>query len=67
MNTRITNYNEINQISNSIKNGETIETGRWYYLDTMYGMDHFDFCGTEDYPTSFEEFYFGIIATANSR
>lgn len=51
----------------SIKNGETIEAGRWYYLDTMYGMDHFDFCGTEDYPTSFEDFYFGMVETANSR
>ncbi len=46
---------------------ETIESGRWYYLDTMYGMDHFDFCGVEDYPTSFEEFYFGMIEMANSR
>ncbi|MBQ8027402.1 MAG: hypothetical protein IJ261_04725 [Clostridia bacterium] len=51
----------------SINNGEVIEPGRWYYLDTMYGMDHFDFCGTEDYPTSFEDFYFGMIETANSR
>lgn len=51
----------------SIKNGETIEPGRWYYFDTMYGMDHFDFCGTKDYPTSFEDFYFGIVETANSR
>ena len=51
----------------SIAAGEEIEPGRWYYLDTMYGMDHFDFCGTKDYPTSFEEFYFGIVETANSR
>ena len=47
--------------------GEKIETGRWYYLDTMYGTDHFDFCGTKDYPTTFEDFYFGMIETANSR
>ncbi|MBQ3604289.1 MAG: hypothetical protein IJA02_10635 [Clostridia bacterium] len=47
--------------------GETIEPGRWYYLDTMYGTDHFDFCGTKDYPTTFEDFYFGMIETANSR
>lgn len=51
----------------SLEKGEKIETGRWYYLDTMYGMDHFDFCGTKHYPTSFEEFYFGIVETANSR
>ena len=47
--------------------GEKIETGRWYYLDTMYGTDHFDFCGTKDYPTTFEDFYFGMVETANSR
>ena len=41
--------------------------GRWYYLDTMYGMDHFDFCGTKHYPTSFEDFYFGMVDMANSR
>lgn len=51
----------------SVAAGEKIEPGRWYYFDTMYGMDHFDFCGTKDYPTSFEEFYFGIVETANSR
>ena len=47
--------------------GEAIEPGRWYYLDTMYGTDHFDFCGTRDYPTTFEDFYFGMVETANSR
>ncbi len=47
--------------------GEKIETGRWYYTDTMVGMDHLDFCGTEDYPTTFEDFYFGMIEMANSR
>lgn len=44
-----------------------IESGVWYYTDTMYNMDHFDFCGTEDYPTSFEQFYFDMVATANNR
>lgn len=51
----------------ALEAGETIEPGRWYYLDTMYGTDHFDFCGTKDYPTTFEDFYFGMIETANSR
>ncbi len=50
----------------TLQNG-TIEPGKWYYPDTMVGMDHFDFCGTEDYPTSFEEFYFSMVTTANSR
>lgn len=44
-----------------------VEKGTWYYTDTMYNMDHFDFCGTVDYPTSFEQFYFDLVATANSR
>ena len=51
----------------SVAAGETIQPGRWYYLDTMYGMDHFDFCGTKHYPTSFEDFYFGMVDMANSR
>ena len=51
----------------TLASGKAIEKDRWYYLDTMVGMDHFDFCGTEDYPTSFEDFYFTMIETANSR
>ena len=50
-----------------IEKGNKIETGRWYYFDPMTGMDHFDFCGTKDYPEGFEEFYFGMVNTANSR
>ncbi len=51
----------------SLVEGKKIESGRWYYLDTMYDMDHFDFCATTDYPTSFEDFYFTMVETANSR
>ena len=51
----------------SISSGETIESGRWYYMKTLDGTDHFDFCGTRDYPTSFEDFYFSMIETANAR
>lgn len=51
----------------SIANGETIEPGRWYYMETMVGTDHFDFCGTRDYPTSFDDFYFSMIEMVNSR
>jgi len=50
-----------------IEKGNAIESGRWYYFEPMTGMDHFDFCGTQDYPMGFEEFYLGIINTANSR
>ena len=53
--------------SDEIEKGNKIETGRWYYFDPMTGMDHFDFCGTKDYPEGFEEFYFGMVNTANSR
>ncbi len=51
----------------SIAGGKTIEKGRWYYMETLEGTDHFDFCGTRDYPTSFEDFYFSMIETANAR
>jgi triacylglycerol esterase/lipase EstA (alpha/beta hydrolase family) len=51
----------------SINTGKAIESGRWYYMPTLVGTDHFDFCGTKDYPTSFEDFYFTMIETANSR
>ena len=53
--------------SESVTKGKTIESGRWYYMDTLVGTDHFDFCGTKDYPTSFEDFYFSMIETANER
>ena len=51
----------------SVTSGKPIEPGRWYYMDTLVGTDHFDFCGTKDYPTSFEDFYYSMIETANSR
>ena len=50
-----------------IEKGNRIKPGRWYYFEPMTGMDHFDFCGTKDYPEGFKEFYFGMINTANSR
>ena len=51
----------------SIAAGKEIEPGRWYYMETLVGTDHFDFCGTKDYPTSFEDFYYSMIENANSR
>ena len=50
-----------------IEKGNKIKPGRGYYFNTMVGMDHFDFCGTQDYPMGFEEFYFGMVNNANSR
>ncbi len=51
----------------AIKNSEKIESGRWYYMEPIISMDHFDFTGITDYPTSMEEFYLGIIDVVNSR
>lgn len=51
----------------TLDEGKTIESGRWYYMNPLVGTDHFDFCGTEDYPTSFEDFYFSMIEKANMR
>ncbi len=50
----------------AVKAGEKIETGVWYYMPIMEGFDHFDFCGTIDYPTSFEDFYFTLAQTINA-
>lgn len=50
----------------SVANGEAIETGRWYYMNPMEGFDHFDFCGTIDYVTSFEDFYCTLVETVNA-
>lgn len=52
---------------NAVAKGNKIQKGRWYYMDTLVGMDHFDICGTEDYPTTFDDFYFGMVETVNSR
>lgn len=50
----------------TINAGEELETGVWYYMPTMEGFDHFDFCGTIDYPTSFEDFYYTLVGTINA-
>ena len=49
----------------TIKAGEKLETGIWYYMEPMEGFDHFDFCGTIDYVTTFEDFYLTLIETIN--
>lgn len=45
---------------------ESIQPGAWYYMPIMEGFDHFDFCGTIDYPTSFEDFYYTLVETVNA-
>lgn len=50
----------------AIANGNAILPGRWYYMPVMEGFDHFDFSGTKDYPTSFEDFYFSLAEIVNN-
>jgi triacylglycerol lipase len=44
---------------------EKIEKGIWYYMEPIFKMDHFDFCGIEDFPTTMEDFYFELIDIVN--
>ena len=49
----------------AVKNNEKIKRGIWYYMEPIFKMDHFDFCGIEDYPTTMEDFYFELIDMVN--
>ena len=44
---------------------EEIQKGIWYYMEPIFMMDHFDFCGIEDFPTTMEDFYFNLIDMVN--
>ncbi len=48
-----------------VMNGGEVQSGVWYYMPTLEGFDHFDFCGTIDYVTSFEDFYYTLVETIN--
>ena len=50
----------------AVKNNEVIRKGVWYYMEPIFKMDHFDFCGIEDFPTSMEDFYFSLIEVVES-
>lgn len=50
----------------TVASGAALESGRWYYMQPMVGFDHFDFSGTKDYPTSFEDFYFSMADVVNA-
>ncbi len=46
----------------------SIKPGSWYYLKTVYGMDHGDYCGTtDDYPEGYESFWLGLAEMATAR
>ena len=47
--------------------GEEIERGVWYYMEPMEGFDHFDYSGSVDYPTSFEDFYLTLAQFINGQ
>jgi triacylglycerol lipase len=49
----------------AVKYKEKIEKGVWYYMEPIFSMDHFDFCGIVDFPTTMEDFYFGLIDMVN--
>ena len=44
---------------------ESVERGIWYYMEPIFGMDHFDFCGISDFPTTMEDFYFKLVDMVN--
>ncbi len=44
-----------------VQKKEEIEKGIWYYMEPIFKMDHFDFCGIEDFPTTMEDFYFNLV------
>ena len=47
---------------------DSITPGSWYYTETMYGMDHGDYCGTtDDYPEGYEKFWLGLAEMATVR
>ncbi len=50
----------------ALKEGE-LKKGSWYYLDTMYGMDHGDYCGTtDDYPEGgYQKFWLDLAEMIN--
>lgn len=46
----------------------SIKPGSWYYTETIYGMDHGDYCGTtDDYPEGYEKFWLGLAEMATAR
>lgn len=45
----------------TLRNGDNFEKGIWYYAKPIFQMDHFDFCGIQDFPTTMEDFYLSLI------
>ena len=50
----------------ALESNSKFEKGVWYCAEPIFMMDHFDFCGIEDFPTTMEEFYLDLISVVNS-
>ena len=53
-------------IEKALAQGGKLKKGTWYYAEPIFKMDHFDFCGIHDFPTSMEDFYFNLIDIVDS-
>lgn len=56
----------VRSLEETIAKNKVFEKGVWYYAEPIFMMDHFDFCGIEDFPTTMEDFYFDLIDIVNS-
>lgn len=56
----------VRSLEETIAKNKVFEKGVWYYAEPIFMMDHFDFCGVEDFPTTMEDFYFDLIDIVNS-
>ncbi len=56
----------VKSFEETLKNNEKFEKGIWYYAKPIFKMDHFDFCGIHDFPTTMEDFYFSLIEIVNA-
>lgn len=61
-----TDKNFAQSIEEALAKGEELKKGIWYYAEPIFSMDHFDFCGIHDFPTTMEDFYFRLIGVVNA-
>lgn len=56
---------EAKNYEQTVKNGDEIVPGVWYYFEPMYGIDHGDYCYTDSgLPGGFTGFYLKLAETA---
>lgn len=61
-----TDADSAESIEEALAESDKLEKGIWYYTESIFGMDHFDFCGIYDFPTTMEDFYFKLIGIVNA-